>query len=308
MTETSWIRGFVVAGIAGVVLPRAAVAQDDKPEFEYGDRKELEEVGGVAWTAQAQGSVIHTSGNSQTTTVSGAANASRKAGDNKFQAEASAAYASAEILTANDANGNGTIDDGSEIVRREETTSQAWSVTARYDRFFVGKNSVFVAGLVSADEPAGKELVGGGQLGYSRLLLDREGHQLSAEAGYDFSYESYVAGDSVSIHSGRVFVGYTGEFTEGTSGAASVEALTNANELDTPTGDVDRFEDLRVGGKVSVTTELFEDINFRAGFTARYDNAPAPRPTLAIPYADGFVPEADELDTRTEMTLIIDLL
>ena len=51
--------------------------------------------------------------------------------------------------------------------------------------------------------------------------LAKDDHELTGEAGYDFSYESFVAaGDGVAIHSGRACVGYTGKLTDDTEAEA----------------------------------------------------------------------------------------
>lgn len=290
----------------GLACGAVDAAAQDEPEFEYEDPEELEEVDEVKWGAQAQGSLVNTTGNSRTTTVTGGTKITRRGTSDRFRLEGDIIYARASLLAADDADGSGTIDDASEIVRNDEVTSQAWSMLARYDRFLTERNSLYAAALARADEPAGQEFAGGGQLGYSRLILSKGGHELTGEAGYDLSYESFVAaGDGVAIHSGRAFLGYTGKLSDDTEAEASAEALTNFNPLTKPTGDVSAFGDTRLRGRLAVTTRLFEKISFRGGFTARYRAAPAPLPPLDVPYADGFVPEAEELDTTTELTLIV---
>ncbi len=49
-------------------------------------------------------------------------------------------------------------------------TAENWLVKRSGGRFFAEKNSGFVAARLGADEPAGKTIYGGGQLGYSRQL------------------------------------------------------------------------------------------------------------------------------------------
>jgi hypothetical protein len=284
----------------------ASTANAQDPKFDYGKKAE-EKSDGVEYKATAQAGLIITTGNSQTTTISAGAKASRKAGFNMFQVEAGGAYARSSALAANDIDGNGVVDPG-EIDTLTATTTESWNVKGRYDRFLTEANSVFVTALASGDEPAGKELVLGGQLGYSRSLFKNEKHSLVGEVGYDFSHEDLVVGDAVSIHSARAFTGYTGALSADTSVDTSLELLLNVNSLDTAAGEVGAGEDARVKGTLAITTKLFEDISFRFGFTALYDHAPAPRPPLAIPYATGFVPLADELDTKTEATLIVNFL
>jgi len=280
------------------------------PAFQYSENEEaaaLAKRSEVEWKASAQGGLIVTTGNSRVTTFSSGFNTSRRAHGNKLALEGGAAYARSSIFLAVDQNASGTID-ASEIQRPEQTTTRAYFIKGRYDRFLTERNSLYVATGAAADRPAGKELVGNGQVGYSRALLVQGKHQVTAEVGYDFTHEDLVAGDGVSIHSGRAFMGYAGQVGGNTSLDTSIEYLSNVNELDTPGGTVAEFQDVRMNYKLSLTTELFGDLSFRIGFEAKYDAAPAPRPPFALPYQDGFVPLAEVRDTKTEATLIYNFL
>jgi hypothetical protein len=300
------IAGLTCTLCALAVAGAGGRAFGQEPKFEYG---KAEEVKKVEWKVSAQAGLILTSGNSRTTTTSIGAAASRKAGDNKFGLEVSGAYAKADLFVPNDLNLDGDIDPG-EIGSVEATTTKAWSVKTRYDRFFTKNNSGFVVARLAADEPAGKELLAGGQIGYSRQIFKNAVHEVVGEGGYDYSYENYVAaGDAISVHSARLFAGYNGTLSDSTGVSTSIEVLLNLNEEDTPAGTVDPLDDTRMTGKASLTTKLSSIVSFRFGFLARYDNAPAPRPPFAgIAFASGFVPLAEKLDTQTEVALIINLL
>ncbi len=268
-----------------------------------------EDVKQVEWKASAQAGLVLTSGNSRTTTATVGATASRKAGDDKLSAEVTGAYARSEVFVPIDANMDGDVDPG-EIGTAEATTTKAWSVKARYDRFFTTHNSAFVTARLGADEPAGKRLLVGAQVGYSRQLFKNAVHEVLGEAGYDFSYEDYVAaGDAISIHSARLFAGYSATLSEATGVQTSLELLVNLNEEDAPGGSVGAGDDTRLTGKASLTTKLSKDVSFRFSFAARYDHAPAPRPPFAgVLFAPDFVPLAEKLDTQTEVALIVNLL
>ncbi len=270
-------------------------------------KKDEEAAKAAVWKAAVQGGLIITTGNSEATTISGGLTASRKKGFNKLQIAASGAFARSSIFIASDVNGDGAISAG-EIQRPTQTTTRAWDVSGRYDRFLTAHNSLYALAKLAGDKPAGKELVAGAQAGYSRLLYQSKIHEVTGEVGYDYSFEDLTAGDGVSIHSGRLFVGWAAKLSDDTGVSTSGEILVNVNKLDTPTGPVDRFEDSRFTGKIDLTTKLHENISFSFGFTAKYDNAPAPRPPFAIPYADGFLPVADKLDTITKASLIINFL
>jgi Protein of unknown function, DUF481 len=294
------------------VIPAAPTPAPDpaKPTFTFGSKEEateLTQAAKVEWKLGAQGSFMLSTGNSRVTTFGAGVTASRKANRNKFAFEAGAAYARSRLFLAADENGNEVIDE-EEVDSPTQTTTRSWLVRGRYDRYLTTANSIYGAAGVSADEPAGKELVGNGQVGYSRQVYQDTTHLVLAEGGYDFTYEDQVIGSGVSIHSLRVFAGYTAKLSQESSFEVSAEGLTNLNHLDSAAGETDAFEDNRFNGKLALTTNLFGNLSFRVAFEARYDHAPSPRPPFTLPYAEGFTPLADELDTRTEATLIFNFL
>ena len=278
------------------------------PEFRHDEEHEIEDLEKVEWKGEGQAGLILTTGNSRVTTFSGGASMHRLAHRNKFSAQASGAYARTKIAVGQDANDSGTIDPG-EIGEESQTSTEAWLVKARYDRFVAAKDSLYVLGKLGAEVHAGKALVAGGQLGYSRSLVRTAKIVWVLEIGYDFSHERYSdvedSVDSVSIHSARGFVGYDQTLTEDTGFKASVEALLNLNELDAPGGTVDPGQDLRVDAEASLKTRIWENISFATSFTLRYDHAPGPRPALGLPYTAGYTPLADNLDTITEAQLVV---
>jgi hypothetical protein len=295
----------------------ATLAHAQDPKFEYGKK---EEVKVVEWKADAQAGLVLTSGNSHTTIFSAGANASRKAGDNKFGAELVIAYGKTDlrILQDRDAPGSegaGTIE-ADEITTAESTAPNNYMGKLRYDRFLTDRNSIFVTARAGADKAAGKDLIAGGQVGYSRLVIKTGMHEIAGEFGYDFSYESYTAADAdpVSIHSARIFLGYTGALSDATGLTGAFELLTNVNEEKDAVKDemggkgVDAFEDNRITAKIGLNTKLSSNVSFRFGFTAKYDQAPAPIAGGDIPFASGFTPLSKELDTITDVGLIVNLL
>jgi len=303
--------------IAGLIalIPGSASGQPN-PTFTYGTP---EEAAAVEWAASGEAGVLYTTGNSRTTTFTGSAKASRKAGNNKLEVEATGAFARSTVRIAVESNDDGVIS-ADEIQEQDATSAKNALFKARYDRFLTEHNSLYVSAAAGFDEPAGKDLFGGGQVGYSRLLFKNDRHEAKAEVGYDFTYESLSAGGSTSIHSARGFVGYKGalrvetdddgKVSTTTSAEASIEGLFNVNALDVPTGDgrASAFEDTRLIGIAGVTTQLFDDISMAVSFTVKFDNVPAPLAPFALPYAPGFVPEAEKLDTITKATLIVSFL
>jgi putative salt-induced outer membrane protein YdiY len=292
----------------------ATAAAQPKFQFEKPPEKPSD------WKVQAKGGLLITSGNSQSRNGNLGLNASHQTGWNKLTVEANAAYGRSEVLVP-------VIDMGvvTGLDREPQTTTNLWRGRGRYDRFFTTNNSGYVLGQIGADRVAGKKLVGGGQIGYSRQLIKNEFHTAVAELGYDFSYESYLDTparplDPVSIHSARLFVGELWKLTESTGINGSFEALFNLNKEKAPdasdptgaTNEVKAFKDTRLTGKLGLTTTLYKDLSFGFGVTVLYDQNPAPRPVPAsakgAPYAPTFHPFSDRFDTITEATLILTFL
>jgi hypothetical protein len=278
----------------------------------------------VEWKAQIKGGLLVTSGNSQTTNGSIGVNASRKQGNNRLALDGGAAYGhSSVVVPVYDSPTSTQID---ALTRTEITTTNNWLARGRYDRFFTPNNSGYASAQIASDKIAGKALFGGGQVGYSRQIYKSAMHTFVGEAGYDFSYESYIqppppsaARDSVAIHSARLFLGETLKMSPETGLSASVEAFLNLNRegkaLNAGTGvpGVDAFHDTRVIGKLGLTTTLMKRLSIGFGLTLRYDQNPAPLPIPATAmagatFAPGFVPFAEKVDTQTEVNLIYTFL
>jgi putative salt-induced outer membrane protein YdiY len=303
---------FLVVLSAALLLGRAAQATDPlEPKFEHAKPPAKDASSKVEWKASVQAGFVYTSGNSRSATFSAGAAASRSDGKNKIALDVGGVYARSSVLVINDSNKSGAIGPD-EITRESQTTAKNWNLKLRYDRFLTTNNALYAAGLVGQDQPAGREVFGGVQAGYSRQLCKSDMHEALAELGYDFNMEKYVAGDDLAIHSLRAFLGYTLTLRKDTSIGASLEALMNLNNerrsVINAGPDVGPFEDSRLNAKVSLTTKLWKALSFRVGFTLRYDHAPAPLPPFKVPFEPGFVPMADPLDTLTEASLIVSVL
>ncbi|MBT8493895.1 MAG: DUF481 domain-containing protein [Deltaproteobacteria bacterium] len=302
---------YVVIAVLG--LPGLVYAQPANPKFEYAKEEEAKKAAKlekVEWKAGAAAGLVITTGNSETETITGTATASRRDKDNRLLIEANGAYARSTIFLANDINGNGTIDNDDEIRQTRQTTTKQWLFRSRYDRFLTTNNSLFASAAVGANQPAGKDFIANGQLGYSRTIVKNKVHEVVGEGGYDYTYENLTTAQNsdINIHSVRAFLGYKGKVSKETEVASGFELLINLNEVDLPTQTAEVGEDTRVNSATTLTTKLFKNISFRFGFTVLYDNAPAPRPGFSIPFAAGFVPPADKVDTKTEASLIINFL
>jgi hypothetical protein len=298
-------------------LPFAAQAQPAVPKFEFEKAPEKP----ADWKVQAKGGLLVTSGNSRSRNGNLTLTSSRQTGWNKISFEGAVAYGRSDILVpVLDAAGAVAALD-----RQPQTTTNQWRTRARYDRFLTANNSAYGLGQIGADRVAGKRLVAGGQLGYSRQLMKTDVHTAVAELGYDFSHESYFSQpdrtvDPVSIHSARIFIGEVAKLTADTGINASFETLFNLNNEKAPdasdatgaTTQVKAFKDTRITGKIGLTTTLYKKLSFGVTFAVLYDQNPAPRPVpptaAGASYAADFHPFADRVDTLTEANLVFTFL
>jgi len=283
----------------------SATASAD-PKFEYGKAEEVKKE--VEYNAAVEAGVVFTTGNSETTTLSAGLRAARKKKENKLSIEGSIIYARSGLRVFDDMNANGLVDDEDEVRTDSTVTAESMAAKVRYDRFLTEFNSLFIAGLVARDIPAGKEGVYGGQAGYSRRLYKSEKAEAVGEFGYDYSREDLVIGSSVSIHSLRGFVGLKAEVAEGASFESSVEALTNLNKETIPTDDdgASMGQDTRINVKAAISAKIGKNLAFQTSLEAKYDRRPA---ALNLPNYNGdFVIEASRLDTIMKASLIYTIL
>jgi hypothetical protein len=272
----------------------------------------------VEWKVQSKGGMLITTGNSDSKNFTVGVNGFRKEGNNKLALEGGLAYgtSNAAVATPDPTTSNTIVLNHQQVVSTNNMAAKG-----RYDRFLTEHNTVYASGQAAADKVAGKTFFGGGQIGYSRLLVKDQWNLVVAELGYDFSYERYVQPansplDPVEIHSARVLVGETLSLSKETGLTASVEALFNLNKetkaIDVSTGDqgVKAFKDTRVNAKVSLSTNLWKSLSFGFSFALKYDQNPAPRPIPKGAAANASFATtdpnyyADKVDTISEASLI----
>jgi hypothetical protein len=289
-----------------VMLLPSARALADEPKWQFG---KAEEVKLVVWKAGVQAGMVLNTGNANNLAFTAGASGSRYDGKNRVQLDVGGTYARATVISAVDKNMNGAIDPD-EIQHTTSTTAALWNVKARYDRFVSANNSLYGAGFASGNTPAGINVAAGVQIGYSRQLLKTDMQLLVAEVGYDFTYQNNVSGPDLNIHSARFFGGYTLTLSKDVGVAFGLEVLTNLNTLPgfQPHNAPDVFDDTRVNGNASLTARLWKNIAFQISFLAKYTTYPAPLPAFKTPFAPGFVPTAEPLDTVTSLSLVVTLL
>jgi hypothetical protein len=226
-----------------------------------------------------------TSGNSNVISLTGGANISRDDGKNKVALVVDGVYGFSQALMYSNPTAmmNMLAVTPADVTTQQTTTAAFLNAKLRYDRFFTMNNSGYVAVLSGFDFPASLQAKAEGQIGYARQLVKTPMHQVSAELGYDFTYNRLIPPDmppptfesDVFIHSARLFLGYLLTISTHTSLRASVEALINVNGVFVGDREVDPGLASRVNGKVEFTTKIWRPLAFRAAFTARFNNAPA---------------------------------
>lgn len=300
---------FLLAGalLATTLLVPAAARADD-PKFAYGKAADVAKL--PPWAAQVTAGFGMTTGNAQSVNFSGAGMVSHRFTQNDLLAfDAMVAFQRSTVQTAVDANADGSITPD-ELLSITQSVSEAWATKLRYDHFF-GLNAVYALAFAGGDIPAGKQFVGGAQVGYSRALYKTATSELVGELGFDYTFQRYVVGDpsTLNIAALRAYLGYLGNPTPDLSYTASIEYLGNLNEENTPTGKVGSFGDNRAVGKLGITWKIFGDGSLGFRFRALYDSAPAPKPPPAgFSWAAGYQPLANPWDTFTEFVIVYKLL
>jgi Protein of unknown function, DUF481 len=300
------MRAYVTV-LALVLVPGLVQAQPPSPTFKFGETKV--EVP-VEKKLQARGGLVQLAGNSEVLTGTLGLQGAYQEAANRYSVEAGVAYARTSVVTVVDANTNMMVDPG-DLQRQDQTTSKLFQVRGRYDRFFTLNNSAYLSLQALTDQPAGKDLVAGGQVGYSRQLYKSDRNRAVAELGYDLSLERAVAvgAELVQVHSARVFAAEELKLSDATGLFVNLEALFNLNQEKAPAPDyatVAAFEDTRVNAKAGLTTQLWKNLAFGFSFGLRYDQAPAPLKAPArATFAPTYRPLARTWDTTTEASLVM---
>jgi hypothetical protein len=287
----------LVAGAAS-----AASAQSPDPAFLFqapGDAK------GPRWSGKTQAGVNVTSGNARGIALSGSALLARRAGSDRLSGEASGSLMRSRVDVATESDGVPGIGRG-ELREVVQTTTAAWAAHLRYDRFFGDHHSVYASGRAEGNEPAGKRLLSGLQLGYSRALPATAQESLWLEAGYDLAHQDFVrSSPTVTIHSARFLAAYQLKLATGATALGALELLTNLNGEDRASGRVAPLRDDRASARLELGVNVSTHGQLAVRLRARYDSSPAPRPPPpGASFEPGFVPLADRLDTASELLFV----
>lgn len=294
-------RGRGLAALCAIAIALAALpaAVRAGPAFTF---EKPRDVDGVTWSGKLRVGAYQTGGNTQSLGYSAEGHLTRTTPGQRLVLGGAVAYARSRLLVPAESNGTPGIgpDEVHEVTR---TTRKSWSAHARWDRFLPARGSLYLLAGAASDEPAGKQLVLGAQVGYGVDVVRTKGHAVRLELGYDFSREDPIAPPSrIDIHSARLFAGYAGELLEPVTLEASIEALTNLNEEQGAAGPLRPFEDTRVLAKLQVRVKINGTLSTGLQIKAAYDAAPAARPPPpGASWAAGFTPLAERLDTTSEL-------
>lgn len=229
----------------------------------------------------------YASGNAVFIAVNGGVTAAHKWGQNRFTFVAGTNLNLAKI----DADANGTLDDA-ERAKKLTWTSQRVASSARYDRFFGAKDSLYVSGGFERDALAGLLWRFNEQFGYARVLVGTDSTKVNLEAGVAYAEENFATGadaDGNPIYTeildndylaARVFFGASHSFNKYVSLSDNVEMFEN---LFTPA-------DFRLTNALTLSTKLSDKFSINVGHQLAFDNQPV----------EGF----QKVDQTTMLTLV----
>ncbi|HTS79832.1 MAG TPA: DUF481 domain-containing protein [Myxococcaceae bacterium] len=273
-----------LAGLCALLIAVPALAQDTtaSPAFSSTD-KPKDDAKDTGWQAEAKAGLLWLSGNSDSTSLGAGLKITRDAVWQKYSLSAAYAFSKTRVYTVGP-NTPTVISSLDELGTSSTLSARLWNVTPRFDQWLIhhgsaGDTSVYILGNIASDYAAGKKLFGGAQLGVSTLIIKSGPHSLTGELGYDFTYLQPYQGDGYSIHSLRVALGYALEIAKTTKLTAGAEYLVNINQENGAPDPVNinyvsAFQDHRVNGQVSLTTQVYERLSLSLSWTGKYDAKP----------------------------------
>lgn len=294
-------RGRGLAALLAAALALAPAGVRAGPSFTFEKRQDVE----LLWSGKLRAGACQTGGNAESLGYSAEGIVSRTTRKQRLVLAGAGAYARSRVAAPVETDGIPGIGPG-ELNEVTQTTRKSWSGQARWDRFLSAHGSLYLLGGAASDEPAGKRLVLGAQLGYGIDVVHSEHHGVRLELGYDFSREDPVTPTGrLDIHSARLLVAYAGEVLEPVGLEASIEALTNLNAEHVGARRLRPLEDTRVLAKLGVRVKINGTLSTGLQLKAAYDHAPSARPPPpGASWAAGFAPLAERLDTTSELFLM----
>lgn len=229
------------AAVALALLTPASMTAQDLPAGGFSQDTVDEELG---WGGGADFGLTVTSGNSETTTISVGANATREFVRQRLSF-------SATYLR--------TTDEGEEVAHRGELgTSYRYFPNRRF--YLTARTSG------SFNEPAGLDLRLAPGVGAGYVLAEGESYQLSAETGLNWIRDAYVDGTTTR----SFYYGLAQSFSLQINETTSLEEELRYNPK------ADDLSDYLLHAQASLTTQITDAIGLRLTLIDDYDATPFP--------------------------------
>jgi len=259
-----------------------------KGGFEGTAKKEAESKDATELTVSA--GVLSSSGNSTLLAVTGASLFRLRRGDSQASAAAAGNYSTSKIA-------------GGEA----QTTVENLQGKARYDRFFLTDFTAFLGVQARRDRFQGLALRMQVDPGLGYYWINTKEILLWGEVGYDFLYDirredarqqKDKAGKPIvdatgapvlvdktnTVHSGRLFLGYTNKLTETATISMGIEYLQSLTSLTV----------YKINADAAVSAKIGKGFSIASAISVRYDHDP--------------LPGKEKIDTVTTGSLVYNVL
>jgi putative salt-induced outer membrane protein YdiY len=289
---------------AAMLLALAGVAHADDPKYEYKDPSAPPPVDvkkPTVWKANLTLGLTYVHGNAESIGVTGTGLFGVKRYNNEFTLSGGGAYQRSGISAYTPPPGKGGP------VTDFATSVENWLVKARYDRYFLERNTVFVSFQSQGDRPAGFIYRLEPQVGYARLFFTSAHQTFRGEIGYDYTFEHRLtqpapAPQDVQYHSGRLFLYYENKFTTYATFTEGLELLEAFN----------RLEGFRLNSLTTLSSQIWKNIAIKLNFKIAFNNDPAVRPAATgLPPFDAYPADNthfDKLDTQLDVVMAVTIL
>ncbi len=220
-------------------------------------------------------------GNSRSLAATASGDFRVRRGDNQLSATAAVNYARAAADRDTDV----------------KTTVQNEQGRVRYDRFLTERLAAFFAVSARHDRFQGLDLRLNFDPGVAYYFIDEKAHQLWGELGYDLQHdirsrralrEAAAQGEpqdkNETRHSARGFVGYDNKLNEAVTFKTGLEYLQG----------LDNTDNWRLNWDAALTSQIAGNFSLATTFSLKYDHNP--------------LPNVEEVDTITAISLVYQLL
>lgn len=235
---------------AALAAPGVLAAQGGPAETSPGFALQQEEEPDLGWRGSADLGFTLTEGNSETTSLSAAANIVWRAEGSRWTLDGSLVR---------------TTTDGEEVANRGDASVQ-------YDWFASGRSYLFARGAASYNEPAGIDLRLAPAVGAGWQALGREGMELSLEGGASWIRDELSDGTSTE----DVFLVASESFH------LQVAEDTDIAQAVSFRPSTDDFGDFLLDGRVKLTTMITEALGLQVSLRDQYDSEPFVDPETGV--------------------------